>query len=101
MAGCWGRRAIGAGVDATAFGDGEAFASCRDGSLSVMRERDGKFVVEQLVKTSEGARTMGMDPAAGKIYLPTALFDAAVGAARPKNEGGELRGVGGKPVNGR
>jgi DNA-binding beta-propeller fold protein YncE len=85
-----GSAAIGAGVDATAFGDGEAFASCRDGSLSVMREREGRFVVEQVLKTGERAGTMGIDAEAGKILVPAASFDPAVGTARPKMNAGSF-----------
>ena len=66
---------IGAGVDATAFNDGDAFASCRDGSLIVVRETTpGKFEVVQTVKTPTGARTMGVDPSTHTVYLPTAEF---------------------------
>jgi len=65
---------IGAGVDATRFYKGQAFASCRDGSLTVVGERNGKFEVEQTVKTPSGARTMDVDAAANVIYLPTAEF---------------------------
>jgi hypothetical protein len=78
---------IGAGVDATAFDAGRAFASCRDGSLIVVGEKSGKFEVEQVVKTPAGARTMGLDATTHRIYLPTAEFEAAQpGAAqqRPK-----------------
>lgn len=76
---------IGAGVDATAFHNGEAFASCRDGSLTVATEKSGKWDVEQVVKTPAGARTMGLDPANGRIYLPTAeLEPATTGRPRPK-----------------
>lgn len=74
---------IGAGVDATAFDGGEAFASARDGSLTVVREQSGTFVVEQVVKTSDGARTMGIDTEAHKIYLPTAMFEEAKPGAAP------------------
>lgn len=74
---------IGAGVDATAYGNGQAFASCRDGSLTVVGEHHGSFAVEQTVKTAEGSRTMGLDAAAGKIYLPAAEFEAAKAGARP------------------
>jgi outer membrane protein assembly factor BamB len=77
---------IGEGVDATKFDKGEAFASCRDGSLVLSRETSpGKFAVVQTVKTPPGARTMGMDPTTHRIYLPTAQFDAPVsgGAHRP------------------
>jgi hypothetical protein len=65
---------IGAGVDATRFQNGQAFASCRDGSLTVVGESGGKFEVEQVVKTAVGARTMDIDPATNTIYLPTAEF---------------------------
>jgi hypothetical protein len=65
---------IGAGVDATQF-DGDAFASCRDGTLAVVRETSpGKFAVVQTVKTRPGARTMGIDARTHAIYLPTAEF---------------------------
>jgi DNA-binding beta-propeller fold protein YncE len=78
---------IGAGVDATAFDSGQAFASTRDGLLTVIGERGGSFEVEQVVKTMEGARTMGVDASTHKIYLPTALFETAssdTAASRPK-----------------
>ncbi len=65
---------IGAGVDATRFHNGQAFASCRDGSLTVVGEKDGKYEVEQVVKTAAGARTMDVDAATDTIYLPTAEF---------------------------
>ncbi len=80
---------IGAGVDATKFHAGKAFASCGDGTLTVAGERTGKFEVEQVVKTLNGARTMGIDEATGKVYLPTAEFEvAAPGTAsrRPRTK---------------
>jgi hypothetical protein len=74
---------IGAGVDATKFEGGQAFASCRDGSLAVARETSpGKFEIEQVVKTPTGARTMGIDTTTHTIYLPTAEFEAG-GGGRP------------------
>jgi DNA-binding beta-propeller fold protein YncE len=69
---------IGAGVDATGTFQTQAFASCRDGSLAVAGEKAGKFDLEQGVKTSDGARTMGLDPATREIFLPTA--DMTTGA---------------------
>jgi DNA-binding beta-propeller fold protein YncE len=80
---------IGSGVDATKFHAGHAFASCGDGTLTVAGEKDGKFVVEQVVKTPNGARTMGVNDANNHVYLPTAeLEPPAPGAAskrpRPK-----------------
>ncbi len=69
---------IGEGVDATKIDDGQAFASCRDGTLAVAAETSpGKFEVVQTVKTPQGARTMGVDPATHRIYLPTAEFEPA------------------------
>jgi DNA-binding beta-propeller fold protein YncE len=76
---------IGAGVDATKIMTGKAFASCRDGSLLVAAEKSGKFEVEQVVKTPEGARTMGVDENSQLIYLPTAeLEPATTGRPKPK-----------------
>jgi hypothetical protein len=46
---------IGAGVDATAAHQGQAFASCRDGSLAVAGEKSGKMDVVEAVKTPLGA----------------------------------------------
>jgi len=80
---------IGAGVDATKFDQGQAFASCRDGSLAVASETSpGKFEIVQTVKTPSGARTMGIDPTTHKIYLPSAEFEdpkpGATGRPIPK-----------------
>jgi DNA-binding beta-propeller fold protein YncE len=76
---------IGAGVDATVFNDGDAFASCRDGTLAVVRETaPGKFEVVQTVKTPPSARTMDIDPTTHTLYLPTAEFGPpAQGQTRP------------------
>lgn len=74
---------IGVGVDAAAYIDGQTFASCRDGSLTVVGQKDGKFEVEQTVTTLEGARTMGVS--GHRIYLPTAdLEPVAGGRSKPK-----------------
>ena len=66
---------ISAGVDATRFDSGQAFASCRDGKLHIAAEVNGKFEIVQTVTTPVGARTMDIDPATHKIYLPTAEFE--------------------------
>ncbi len=66
---------IGAGCDAVKADQGDIFASCRDGSLTVGRETSpGKFEVLQTVKTRPGAKTMALDHATHSIYLPTAEF---------------------------
>jgi len=75
---------IGAGVDATKVDGEQAFASCRDGSLAVVKETSpGKFEIEQVVKTPIGARTMGLDPTSHTLYLPTAEFDTQTSSGRP------------------
>ncbi|HTS16243.1 MAG TPA: YncE family protein [Verrucomicrobiae bacterium] len=81
---------IGAGVDATKFAGGDAFASCGDGTLAVVRETaPGKFQVVETVKTQRGARTMGVDPSTRTIYLPTAEFGPPVeGERRPRPKPG-------------
>lgn len=76
---------IGAGVDATVFDNGQAFASCRDGSITVISEHKGVFALDQIIKTPLGARTMNVDSSTHKLYLPTADFEApATPGARPK-----------------
>ena len=48
---------IGAGVDATQFGSGDGFASCRDGTLTVIRETSpGTFSVVLTVQSRWAAR---------------------------------------------
>ncbi|HWD92622.1 MAG TPA: YncE family protein [Verrucomicrobiae bacterium] len=80
---------IGAGVDAVKF-DGDVFASCGDGTLTVTRETNpGQFEVVQTVPTPRGARTMGVDPATHMLYLPTAEFEPQVaGQTRPRPKPG-------------
>jgi hypothetical protein len=82
---------IGGGVDATKF-DGDAFASCGDGTLTVVRETSpGTFQVVQTVPTSRGARTMGIDPTTHTLYLPTADFEPpSQGQARPRPKPGSF-----------
>ncbi len=78
---------IGAFVDATAFRGGLVFASCGDGTLSIIREvSPDKFEVAQVLKTELGARTMAVDPTGVLIYLPTAdlTFPAGSNPAHPR-----------------
>ena len=74
---------IGAGVDATKFDGQEAFASCRDGKLMIVRQTSpGKFEVIKTVSTPEGARTMTVDPETHTAYLPTAELEPAKSGSR-------------------
>ncbi|MGA7870266.1 MAG: hypothetical protein WCA22_05135 [Candidatus Binatus sp.] len=78
---------IGAYVDASAFRGGLAFASCGDGTLTIIREVSAdKFELAQVVRTALGARTMAVDSTGEMIYLPTADLKFAPGstAAHPR-----------------
>lgn len=70
---------IGDGVDANAF-DPEtklAFASCRDGTVTIAHEDSpDKLSVVQTLKTAVGSRTMALDPTTHRIYLAAAEFEA-------------------------
>jgi DNA-binding beta-propeller fold protein YncE len=83
---------IGAGVDADGFYNGEGFASCGDGTLTVANAKNGTWQVEQTVSTAPGARTMAIDPTNGRIYLPTADMEAAQnGGGRPRAKAGTFK----------
>jgi DNA-binding beta-propeller fold protein YncE len=79
---------IGAFVDATAFRSGLVFASCGDGTLTIIREvSPDKFELGQVVKTELGARTMAVDSTGQIIYLPTADLKfppASASGGRPR-----------------
>ena len=80
---------IGQGVDACAFdpGTGFAFASCGDGTLTVVKEAAaGGFAVVEKVPTKMGARTMALDPATHAVYLAAADY-----APAPTPAAGESR----------
>jgi hypothetical protein len=68
---------IGKGVDANGFdpGTGNGFASCGDGTLTVMHEdTPDKWTVAAKVATRKGARTMAVDEKTHDVYLATADF---------------------------
>jgi YVTN family beta-propeller protein len=89
---------IGPGVDANAFdaGTGLAFASSGDGTLTVAKVGDdGRLAVVQKLETPKRARTMTVDPATHRLYVPAADFtpppaDAAPGT-RPQVVPGSFR----------
>ena len=69
---------IGKGVDAAAFDEATscALASCGDGTLTVVHEKDpATFEIVEHAKTERGARTMALDPKTHTIYLATAKFE--------------------------
>lgn len=82
---------IGAGVDATRFDAGQAFASTGDGRLTVAGLNDGRWSVKQTVKTAQGARTMGLDPITHQVFLPTAELEPAAAGTRPRPKPGTFK----------
>jgi DNA-binding beta-propeller fold protein YncE len=68
---------IGSGVDATRYdpATGLAFASCGDGTMTVIHEDDpDHFQVVASVSTMRGARTMELDPESHEIFTVSAQF---------------------------
>jgi DNA-binding beta-propeller fold protein YncE len=68
---------IGGGVDATGFDPeaGFAFASCGEGTLTVIKEESpAKFSVAENAPTQRGARTMALDSKTHRVFLVTAQF---------------------------
>jgi YVTN family beta-propeller protein len=62
---------IGAGADGAGFDDGMAFSSNGgDGTVTVVGEQGGKWVVLETVPTQRTARTMGVDTKTHRLYLP-------------------------------
>jgi YVTN family beta-propeller protein len=68
--------AIGDGPDAAGYDPKTklAFASSGDGVLTVVDTSNSSYKVLQSLATQQGARTMALDAATGKIYLVTAQF---------------------------
>ncbi len=91
-----GNLAIGAGPDAVILDAVRrlAFIPCgRDGTLSIVAldGGDGPKVIGT-IRTAIGARTGALDPATGKLFLPTAAFGTApAGGGRPAMLPGSFR----------
>lgn len=103
---------IGSGTDAAAFDPKRKLifsSNGRDGTLSIIQEKDAHtFISLGSIKTAVTARTMGIDPATGRIYLAAADIDtnaakaaSATGGAprRPALVPGSLRLLFLDPVN--
>ena len=76
---------IGQGPDGVAFDDGYAFsANGRDGTITMVGETSpGKFAPVATIETMRGARTIGSDHVAHKLYLPV----AEMGPPAPSKDG--------------
>ncbi|MEP6676213.1 MAG: YncE family protein [Ferruginibacter sp.] len=78
---------IGDGCDGVAFDPGTKtiYASNGEGTVTVIKEMPkDKFVVEATIPTKKSARTITVDPATHKIYLPAADIEPAVDGKRGK-----------------
>jgi YVTN family beta-propeller protein len=76
---------IGKGTDACAF-DPEtklAYSSNRDGTLTLVEEKDGEYKVLANVKTQEGSKTMALDVKTHLAYLPGAKFKTGTRMQEP------------------
>ncbi len=70
--------AIGEGPDGVAFDDGYAFsANGKTGNITMVGEVGGKYAPLADIKTQPGARTIGADQKAHKLYLPAAEYGPA------------------------
>jgi len=87
------RLTIGKGADGAAYDPKRRLVlipAGRDGNLSIIRLRPSPRVIEQ-VATAVSARTIGLDPVTGRVYLPSATLAPAVGNERPKPVPGTFR----------
>lgn len=80
---------IGARPDGVAFDDGYWFsANGGDGNISMIGETSpGKYETVATIMTTAGARTIGSDQKAHKLYLPAAEYGAAAPAKDGKKAG--------------
>lgn len=79
---------IGEGPDAAGYDPVHklAFSSNGEGTLTVVDAAKDTYPVIQTLTTQKGARTMSIDPSAGRVYLVTANF-----APRPANAAAHSR----------
>ena len=68
--------AIGDGPDAAGYDPNTklAFSSNGEGTVTVVDASNSSYKVLQTLATQQGARTMALDPATGKVYVVTAQF---------------------------
>jgi YVTN family beta-propeller protein len=77
---------IGAGVDAVAYDPQTKliFCSCGDGTTTLIKQKSADdYSVVQVLKTTDRARTMALDPQTHKIYLSAAQFEPGTRKAIP------------------
>ena len=82
--------AIGPGTDGAGFDPaaGLAFSSNGgDGTLSIVKQVNGKWSAADTVQTERGARTMTVDPKSHRVYLLAAEYGPAPAAAAGQKKG--------------
>ena len=71
---------IGPGTDGAAYdaASGDAFASCADGTLTIIHQ-DGPdaYHVTQTLNTAPGGRNMGLDPVTHRLFVVSAKMGPA------------------------
>jgi DNA-binding beta-propeller fold protein YncE len=71
---------IGDGADGVAYDAGRKLAfipAGRDGTLAIIAVAHGDAALVDTVPTQKGARTLALDPASGRVFLPSATYVAA------------------------
>jgi DNA-binding beta-propeller fold protein YncE len=71
---------IGTGTDGAAYDpqSGDAFASCADGTLTVIhQDSPDKYHVAQTIQTAQGGRNMGLDPVTHRAFVVSAKMGPA------------------------
>ena len=76
---------IGSGTDAAGYdsGNGLAFSSNGEGTLSIIKPVNGKYETVDAVQTESGARTMTVDEKVHRVYMMAAEY----GQPAEANEG--------------
>ena len=87
---------IGDGCDGVAFDPASKniFTSNGEGTMTVIHEESAdKFIVVENIVTKKGARTIALDKATGRLYLPTADFETMQPGekGRPKMKAGTFQ----------
>jgi DNA-binding beta-propeller fold protein YncE len=86
---------IGDGCDGVVFDPATklAYSSNGSGTITVVKEVSAdKFVVQETIKSAEGARTIALDLITHHLFLPTASFEKATDPTqRPKRIPGSFR----------
>jgi len=72
------------GTDATFYDPSTklAFSSCREGRITIARVDGDTMTVVQTIRTSPESKTMALDPATHRVYVPAAMTDLATSEYR-------------------